>query len=175
MAVRRRPGLAGDLGGSATAAGVDVRTYGLVEQADVRLEGLKVLAIGGYSFEAVAKGRKLGGLSLQVPGAHNALNAAAALSVGLGLGFSAADLREGLAGFTGTRRRFELKGVVGGVRVYDDYAHHPTEIDAVLRAARHVVGRRPDRGGVPAAPVLPHRGLRQGVRAPRSAWPTTSW
>ncbi len=129
-----------ELGRVAANEGIDVRTYGLGEHADVRLEGLRVLANGGYTFEAVANGRKLGPLSLQVPGAHNALNAAAALSVGLGLGFSAADLREGLAGFTGTRRRFELKGIANGVRVYDDYAHHPTELDAVLRAARHVVG-----------------------------------
>ena len=51
-----------------------------------------------------------------------------------------ADLRDGLAGFTGTRRRFEPKGTGRGVRVFDDYAHHPTEIRATLTAARHVVG-----------------------------------
>jgi UDP-N-acetylmuramate--alanine ligase len=107
--------------------------------ADVRLVGLQVRG-GGSSFEVVVKGRRVGRVELQVPGAHNALNATAAFTVGLGLGFHSDDLREGLRGFTGTRRRFELKGAVGGIRVYDDYAHHPTELEAVLRAAREVAG-----------------------------------
>jgi UDP-N-acetylmuramate--alanine ligase len=141
------------LGTIAVANGIDVRTYGRSDDADMRLEGLAVRA-GGYEFEPVANGRRLGPVQLQVPGAHNALNAAAALSVGLGLGFPAGELREGLAGFTGTRRRFELKGLVSGVRVYDDYAHHPTELEAVLRAAREVVGE--GKGRLIAA-FQPHR------------------
>jgi UDP-N-acetylmuramate--alanine ligase len=56
------------------------------------------------------------------------------------LGYSAADLRAGLEAFSGTRRRFDFKGEVGGIRVFDDYAHHPTEIEATLRAAREAVG-----------------------------------
>jgi UDP-N-acetylmuramate--alanine ligase len=68
------------------------------------------------------------------------LNAAAALAAGMRLGLPDVVLREGLGGFTGTRRRFELKGTAGGVRVFDDYAHHPTEIRAVLLAAREVAG-----------------------------------
>jgi len=144
------PGAA-KLGLVAAAAGVDVRTYGVVDTADVRVESLTVLP-GGYGFEPVANGRRLGPVQLQVPGMHNVLNAAAALSVGLGLGFPAGELREGLSGFTGTRRRFELKGNGGGVRVYDDYAHHPTELIAVLRAAREVVA-----GGRIIAVFQPHR------------------
>jgi UDP-N-acetylmuramate--alanine ligase len=140
------------LGRIALANGVDVRTYGLVEDADVRLEGLAVTAGGGYAFEPVANGRRLGPIELQVPGAHNALNATAALSVGIGLGFSAADLRAGLSGFTGTRRRFELKGARAGVRVYDDYANHPTELEAVLKAAREVA-----LGGRLVVAFQPHR------------------
>ena len=140
------------LGAVAAAAGVDVRTYGLAEDADVRLEGLHVLPGGGYGFDAVANGRRLGAVELQVPGAHNALNAAAALSVGLGLGYAAAELREGLSGFTGTRRRFELKGASKGIRVYDDYAHHPTELEAVLKAAREVA-----LGGRLVVAFQPHR------------------
>ncbi|MGH3269977.1 MAG: Mur ligase family protein, partial [Trebonia sp.] len=88
------------LGVIAAANGVDVRTYGRSDDADMRLEGLAVRA-GGYEFEPVANGRRLGPIQLQVPGAHNALNAAAALSVGLGLGFPAGELRDGLSGFTG--------------------------------------------------------------------------
>jgi UDP-N-acetylmuramate--alanine ligase len=82
----------------------------------------------------------VGRLSLQVHGTHNVLNAAAALVTGIGLGLPVADVLEGLSLFSGTRRRFDFKGEVAGIRVFDDYAHHPTEIAATLRAAREVVG-----------------------------------
>ncbi|MBW3616001.1 MAG: hypothetical protein KY439_11955 [Actinobacteria bacterium] len=75
-----------------------------------------------------------------VPGRHLALNSGAALLAGIELGLPAALLVEGLAGFSGVRRRMELKGMAAGVRVYDDYAHHPTEVRAQLVAAREVVG-----------------------------------
>ncbi|MFM1906292.1 MAG: hypothetical protein RIT32_1088, partial [Actinomycetota bacterium] len=81
-----------------------------------------------------------GALSLQVPGKHNLLNAAAAISVGLLLNFDLGELISGLAEFSGTRRRFEHRGTANGVKVYDDYAHHPTEVMATLNAARAVVG-----------------------------------
>jgi UDP-N-acetylmuramate--alanine ligase len=68
------------------------------------------------------------------------LNATAALVTGIGLGHSSAELRDGLGSFSGTRRRFDFKGTAAGIRVYDDYAHHPTEIEATLRAMREVVG-----------------------------------
>jgi UDP-N-acetylmuramate--alanine ligase len=119
--------------------GIDVRTYGESSDADVKVAEIE-LNTTGVSFEVVSSGRRLGRLALRVPGRHNALNAAAAMTVGLGLGFGSAPLREGLAGFTGTRRRFELKGYAGGVWVYDDYAHHPTEVSAVLTAARPLAG-----------------------------------
>jgi UDP-N-acetylmuramate--alanine ligase len=92
------------------------------------------------SYEAVARGRRLGTVRLRLPGRHNVLNSAAALEAGLGLGFPLERLREGLETFTGTRRRFELKGTADGVRVYDSYAHHPTELAADLAAARDVAG-----------------------------------
>jgi UDP-N-acetylmuramate--alanine ligase len=69
-----------------------------------------------------------------------ALNSAAALLTGLELGLPPSSLIDGLARFGGVHRRFELKGSVAGVRVYDDYAHHPTEVTAQLRAARAVAG-----------------------------------
>jgi UDP-N-acetylmuramate--alanine ligase len=118
---------------------IDVRTYGESPDADVRIVGLQLQG-GRPAFEVVDTGRRIGGIRLQIPGRHNALNAAGALAVGLGLGFAAGELRDGLSGFSGTRRRFELKGIAEGVRVYDDYAHHPTEVTAVLAAAREVVG-----------------------------------
>lgn len=80
------------------------------------------------------------GLSLQVPGRHNALNAAAAFAVALELGVEPAAAAAALAGFSGASRRFELKGSARGVRVFDDYAHHPTEVRAALAAARSVAG-----------------------------------
>ncbi|HEY9410617.1 MAG TPA: UDP-N-acetylmuramate--L-alanine ligase [Jiangellaceae bacterium] len=127
------------LGERAATRGVVVHTYGESADADVRVTGIDLTGPGA-SFELVARGRRQGRVELQVPGRHNALNAAAAFTVGLGLGFASSDVRDGLAGFTGTRRRFELKGIVAGVRVYDDYAHHPTEVSAVLAAARPVAG-----------------------------------
>ena len=121
----------------ARAVGLDVRTYGESADADLRIVDLRMKGLGS-SFEPVALGRRLGRVDLRLPGRHNALNAAAALTVGIGLGFPVERLREGLATFSGTRRRFEHKGSVGGVRVYDSYAHHPTELAADLTAARDV-------------------------------------
>lgn len=127
------------LAGLARESGVDVRTYGEGQDADYRLADAR-REDGGWTFDTVHNGVRLGEISLQVPGRHNALNALSAFVAGIGLGFPAGDLRAGLESFSGTRRRFEFKGQVDGVRVYDDYAHHPTEILAMLRAAREVVG-----------------------------------
>ena len=95
----------------------------------------------GTSYTAVLDGaRARPGPHPACPGEHMALNSAAALLAGLELGLPADGLVEGLARFGGVHRRFELKGVAAGVRVYDDYAHHPTEVTAQLRAARAVAG-----------------------------------
>lgn len=123
----------------ARAAGLDVRTYGSDPSADYVLADITTTASGASTTISHA-GHPVAALSLVVPGEHNARNAAAALVTGVGLGFDAEQLAEGLGQFTGTRRRFDLKGEVNGVRVIDDYAHHPTEIAATLRAARQVVG-----------------------------------
>ncbi len=77
---------------------------------------------------------------LLIPGEHNALNAAGALAVLVGLGFDAKKSLAAIATFAGTERRFELHGENRGVSVYDDFAHHPTEVAAALKAARSVVG-----------------------------------
>jgi UDP-N-acetylmuramate--alanine ligase len=123
----------------ARAKGIDVRTYGESPDADTQVTEL-VASGSTQSYVPVFHGRKLPAVNLQQAGKHNALNSAAALTVGLGLGFSAADLAEGLAAFTGTGRRFEFKGLEDGVRVFDSYAHHPTEIAVDLAAARTVAG-----------------------------------
>nr|WP_233571708.1 UDP-N-acetylmuramate--L-alanine ligase [Cellulomonas triticagri] len=79
-------------------------------------------------------------LVLAVPGEHNAANAAAAYLAAWAVGADAAAVAAGLGDFRGTGRRFEDRGTVAGVRVVDDYAHHPTEVAALLRTARSVVG-----------------------------------
>ncbi|MCU1669760.1 MAG: UDP-N-acetylmuramate/alanine ligase [Blastococcus sp.] len=114
-------------------------TYGRAADADLVLADLDV-AQDGTSYTAIFRGCDLGRVRIQVPGEHMALNSAAALLAGLELGLPADGLIDGLARFGGVHRRFELKGSVGGVRVYDDYAHHPTEVSAQLRAARAVAG-----------------------------------
>jgi UDP-N-acetylmuramate--alanine ligase len=123
----------------ARATGREVQTYGVSDDADLRLTGL---AVSGTTsrYQPILRGRRLPAVSLAVPGRHLALNSAAALLLGTALGLPETRLVEGLARFTGVRRRMELKGQVGGVRVYDDYAHHPTEVEAQLHAAREVVG-----------------------------------
>ena len=144
------PGAAA-LAARAQQAGVDVRTYGTGEDADLRLADV---ALSGTTstWTPVLHGRRLPTVALAVPGRHLALNSAAALLTGIGLGLPEAPLVEGLAGYTGVRRRMELKGVAAGVRVYDDYAHHPTEVRAQLTAAREVVG-----GGRLVVAFQPHR------------------
>jgi UDP-N-acetylmuramate--alanine ligase len=114
-------------------------SYGLDESADLLIDNVKLLP-GGSKARALWKGRAVGTIELHVPGHHNLLNAAAALAMGLSLGQPAPALLEGLASFMGAGRRFELKASVAGVRVIDDYGHHPTEINVTLTAARRYAG-----------------------------------
>jgi UDP-N-acetylmuramate--alanine ligase len=120
--------------------GLAARSFGVSADADVRVDNV-VLTGGASTFDLIAGGRRMGTVRLRVPGVYNAVNAAGALGLGLALGLPFADMARGLADFAGARRRFELKGMAAGVRVYDDYAHHPTELGvAALRAARVVAG-----------------------------------
>jgi UDP-N-acetylmuramate--alanine ligase len=116
-----------------------LRTYGTADDADLRMVDVEV-AQAGTSWTAVLDGQVLGRVRIQVPGEHMARNSAAALLAGLELGLPVENLVDGLARFGGVHRRFEFKGAAAGVRVYDDYAHHPTEVRAQLRAARAVAG-----------------------------------
>jgi UDP-N-acetylmuramate--alanine ligase len=138
------------LAGPAAERGLTVTTFGLAADAGVRVDDLR-LSPAGSSFELVAGGRRLGPLALAVPGAHNVVNAAGVVALGLALGLPFADMARGLAAFSGARRRFEPKGEARGVRVYDDYAHHPTKVRAALAAARHVAA-----GGRVVAVFQPH-------------------
>jgi UDP-N-acetylmuramate--alanine ligase len=86
------------------------------------------------------KGKVLGELELAIPGEHNLLNATAALASAYALGVPLAEVFIGLCEFSGSRRRFELKGTVNEIRVLDDYGHHPTEVRVTLETARRYVG-----------------------------------
>lgn len=132
------PGAA-DLAAQAAARGI--ATLGVGESPAARLRAESVTFEGSTSrFSVVDGGERLGEVALRIPGRHYVLDALAALGAGLRLGFAFADLKQGLESFTGTRRRMELKGEAGGVRVYDSYAHHPNEIAGDLQAARSLAG-----------------------------------
>jgi UDP-N-acetylmuramate--alanine ligase len=114
-------------------------SYGENADSDLHIDQVELRAKGSRA-RALWKGKSIGHLELNVPGRHNIDNAAAALAVGLHLGLPTAGLLAGLASFAGTGRRFELKGTVHGIRVIDDYGHHPTEIRVTLDAARRYAG-----------------------------------
>ncbi|MEY4493180.1 MAG: hypothetical protein RL355_529 [Actinomycetota bacterium] len=119
--------------------GARVISYGQNSDNDAVVKLLPSKTAGSL-FTVDYEGETFGPIQLKVPGAHNALNATAALLTTFELGCTKEQVVQGLEKFTGTHRRFEFRGEANGVRVFDDYAHHPTEIDAVLKAARVVAG-----------------------------------
>lgn len=116
-------------------------TYGLSSQADVEAAEVELSPQLSSQFVVRHRGQVLGPIHLRVPGGHNIYNALATVAVGLDLEIAFSDIAAGLAQFGGVARRFEFKGQIGGVQVYDDYGHHPTEIKATLSAAKSA-GRR---------------------------------
>jgi UDP-N-acetylmuramate--alanine ligase len=133
-----------------------VVTYGENPQADVRLVDLS--HAGGTSlFTVVVRDRtgqsvhEIGKIGLPMPGRHNALNATAAIAVARELDIGDEVIRSALGNFGGVRRRYTRTGIWNGVTIVDDYAHHPVEIAAVLRAARESTK------GQVIAVVQPHR------------------
>lgn len=133
-----------------------VITYGTNPQADVRIVNTRTEGISTL-FDVVIRDRltktekTIAGLELPMPGHHNMLNATAAIAVANQLEVSADNIRNGLKGFGGVKRRFTLTGEVNGIRVIDDYGHHPVEIGSVLQAARQSAE------GDVIAVVQPHR------------------
>jgi len=111
-----------------------VLTYGTTRQAEVRAANVQRRGLETH-FDVVHRGERLGTVELQVPGMHNVRNALASVAVGIELDIDFAQIAAGLAEFDGVRRRFERIGEANGVLVLDDYAHHPTEIEATLDAA----------------------------------------
>ncbi len=128
------------LGTTAESRGIEVLWVGAADSDDLRLASTAPVGDGSRTSIQRRDGSHLD-LRLRVPGRHYAVDAALALAVGLRLGLGEQPLLEGLAAFTGTRRRMERIGEVFGVRVYDSYAHHPAEITGDLAAARTLVGR----------------------------------
>jgi UDP-N-acetylmuramate--alanine ligase len=135
---------ADDPGAEAVAARLDparVRRYGESPHADYRLTDVASRGMA-VSFSVTADHGPFGEIFTQmtvdVPGHHNALNAAAAFAAAVELGFAPPRVAAAIAGYRGARRRMELKGEARGVRVLDSYAHHPTELAADLRAARDI-------------------------------------
>jgi len=118
-----------------------LRTYGFGPDADVRGEMLSANA-GGSRFAYTVGGKRRGRLSLRVPGVHNVLNALAVCALAEELEIDRRALRTAFERFEGVARRFEYKGETGGVLVVDDYGHHPTEVEATIRAARENFDRR---------------------------------
>ena len=136
-----------------------VVTFGFNAQADVRAINLRYAA-GVAHFDVALQGEGTGkvieGMRLPMPGDHNVSNALAAVAVARHLGMNRHEIRKAMAGFGGVNRRFtKVAEVLGGVTIIDDYGHHPTEITAVLRAARQAVADTP--GARVIAVHQPHR------------------
>jgi len=110
-------------------------TYGLSSAADVYAADIKK-GFMSVTFDVVYKGENLGSFTLPVPGMHNVLNSLAAIIVARQLKVDMDAIKGALKKFSGIQRRFELKGEEKGIKVFDDYGHHPTEIKATLSAAR---------------------------------------
>jgi UDP-N-acetylmuramate--alanine ligase len=115
-------------------------TYGLRSQADFQARDLVFQGMSA-AFTVAWKGETLGRVELRVPGVHNVYNALAATAVGLDLDLEFDAIAEALGEFAGVARRFQVLGEAGGIRVVDDYAHHPAEIQATLNAAKTGFGQ----------------------------------
>ena len=112
-----------------------VINYGLTGSEDYTAKNISYDKKGCASFQLIRHGKEEGSVTLHVPGLHNVSNALASLATSMELGITFAEARDGLSMFHGTDRRFQYKGEVNGFTIIDDYAHHPTEIEATLKAA----------------------------------------
>ncbi len=115
-----------------------VTTFGIGDDADWYAEKIMFNKFGHSSFEVYYKGSFMGRVELEVPGLHNVQNALAALATIHYLNLDVKEAMKALKHFHGAHRRFQQKGTISGVTVVDDYAHHPTEIEATLTAAKNM-------------------------------------
>lgn len=116
-------------------------SYGLKE-GNLVSSNIKYDSMGCASFDVYKDSKFILSLGLKVPGEHNVLNALASVACGLVLNIDLDKIKSGIEGYYGTHRRFEKKGEVSGITVIDDYAHHPTEIKATLKAALNYPHKR---------------------------------
>ena len=126
---------ADDPGAMDALKGLSLFTFGLDHPADCRGENLR-WDHGAASFDIVIHGQVYTSLTLHTAGRHNVLNALAAAAAAYLLGISGEAVKNGLEGFSGAGRRFEYKGEYNGAKIYDDYAHHPGELHALLTTAK---------------------------------------
>lgn len=123
-------------------------TYGTAGQPGDKQPEYSMVSLPGFAMDVYHSGELLGRLSLRVPGEHNKMNALAAVAVAMELGKPFAEVAKGLSTFPGVDRRFQMIGEVGGVTVVDDYAHHPTEVTATLKAAQEFLRVRAENSGL---------------------------
>ncbi|MBQ3256879.1 MAG: UDP-N-acetylmuramate--L-alanine ligase [Oscillospiraceae bacterium] len=126
-----------------SVAGINrkIITFGIDKNADVYADNIRFNGAKSM-FDLYAGGEKITDVTLHVPGMHNIRNALAAAAASLHLGIGATAIKYGLAGFIGTGRRFEYKGKYNGADVYDDYAHHPSELQATMDAVQQLGYKR---------------------------------
>lgn len=110
-------------------------TYGLSADADMYARDIKQSGTK-MTFEVVFKEKPIGVFTIPIPGIHNVLNSLAAIATAIELQIPVKSISRSLSNFGGIQRRFELKGETNGIRIFDDYGHHPTEIEATLKAAK---------------------------------------
>lgn len=141
------PGIA-EMLGEVKMPGAELMTYGLVEEPasglnlDLKAIDYRPNEFGGTDFVVIEDDLTIGLVRLRVPGLHNVSNALAAIAVSLHLDLDFGQVCHALADFGGVGRRFQVLGEIGNVTIIDDYAHHPTEIQATLAAARQQYGER---------------------------------
>lgn len=123
----------------------EVLTYGIIDTTynpnrltnyDIAADNIESFNMSGHSFDLIYKGKYIDRIKLNVIGIHNISNSLPAIGLGLAAQIPIASIKSSLMNFKGAERRFQFKGTVGGVRIVDDYAHHPTEITATLTSAR---------------------------------------
>lgn len=123
------------------AKNINILTYGIDGECDLIAQAVKLRGLGS-EYEVSLRGGRLGSIRLGVPGRHNIYNSLAAIGVAAEVGVSFEKISSALTKFQGVQRRFEIKGEVRDIVIVDDYAHHPTEIRATLKAARQWRGKR---------------------------------
>ena len=116
-------------------------TYGISSGCDYQAREIRYRGLKSF-FKVYHRGKRLGSVTIHTAGIHNVKNALAALAVGMELSLSFQKIKKGLSAYSGVQRRFQIRGKIKGITILDDYGHHPTEIEAVLKTCRQVWPRK---------------------------------